>query len=60
MDPAYIERDRKSIYIFALYWIFEVITTVGYGEFTGKCSIERLFSVIVMFIGVIFCSFLMG
>ena len=31
--------EDKSIatqYIFAFYWIFEVITTVGYGDYSGK------------------------
>lgn len=25
----------SSQYIFAFYWIFEVITTVGYGDYSG-------------------------
>jgi hypothetical protein len=32
------EFENKSYgtqYIFAFYWIFEVITTVGYGDYTG-------------------------
>ena len=27
--------NTTSQYIFAFYWIFEVITTVGYGDDTG-------------------------
>ena len=49
-----------SQYIFAFYWIFEVITTVGYGDYVGKTSEEYLFSIVLQFIGLIFFSFLMG
>jgi len=55
--------DNKPIttqYIFAFYWIFEVITTVGYGDFTGKTSYEYIFSIVLEFIGLTFFSFLMG
>jgi hypothetical protein len=55
--------DNKSIwtqYIFAIYWIFEVVTTVGYGDFTGKTSEEYVFSIILEFLGLSFFSFLMG
>ena len=55
--------DGKSIatrYIFSFYWIFEVITTVGYGDFSGKTSAEYIFSIILEFLGLTFFSFLMG
>ena len=31
-----VKKNNASIYIFAFYWIFEVITTVGYGDYSGK------------------------
>lgn len=55
--------DNKPIYtqyIFAFYWIFEVITTVGYGDFYGKTSWEYVFSIVLEFVGLTFFSFLMG
>lgn len=57
------EFEKKSIptkYIFAFYWIFEVITTVGYGDFSGATSSEYVFSIILEFLGLTFFSFLMG
>jgi hypothetical protein len=30
------EKPISNIYIFAFYWIFEVITTVGYGDYSGS------------------------
>jgi hypothetical protein len=33
-------------FIFAFYWIFEVITTVGYGDYIGATQLEYLFSIL--------------
>ena len=50
----------RSKYIFALYWIIEVITTVGYGDFYGRTTSEYMFSIMVEFLGLTYFSFLMG
>jgi hypothetical protein len=47
-------------FIFAFYWIFEVITTVGYGDYTGATQGEYIFSILAEFIGLTFFSFFMG
>ena len=54
------KNSQFSVYIFAFYWIFEVITTVGYGDYTGATSQEYIFSIILEFLGLTFFSFLMG
>ena len=51
---------KHTQYIFAFYWIFEVITTVGYGDFSGATTDEYIFSIILEFMGLTFFSFLMG
>ena len=43
-----------------IYYSFTTITTVGFGDFHPKSSTERLFSAILMFIGVIVFSYIMG
>lgn len=53
-------KPYHSQYIFAFYWIFEVITTVGYGDFVGATPPEYIFSIILEFMGLTFFSFLMG
>ena len=53
-------NSEFSVYIFAFYWIFEVITTVGYGDYYGTTSEEYIFSIVLEFIGLTFFSFLMG
>ena len=54
------ENPDHSKYIFAIYWMFEVITTVGYGDYYGRTSNEYLFSLVIEFVGLSFFSFLMG
>jgi CRP-like cAMP-binding protein len=44
----------------AFYWVFEVISTVGYGDFAYSSSPEYLFAILLEFIGVIFNAILVG
>lgn len=54
------DKPLHTKYIFAFYWIFEVITTVGYGDYSGATSDEYIFSIALEFLGLTFFSFLMG
>ena len=54
------DKKYHTQYIFAFYWIFEVITTVGYGDYSGSTSEEYIFSIALEFMGLTFFSFLMG
>lgn len=42
-----------ELYIFILYWIFTIITTVGYGDFTGGTTGEYLVTIAIEFVGII-------
>lgn len=53
-------KPKHTKYIFAFYWIFEVITTVGYGDYSGQTTKEYIFSIALEFLGLTFFSFLMG
>ena len=57
---GFADKPKHTQYIFAFYWIFEVITTVGYGDYTGHTSNEYIFSIALEFLGLTFFSFLMG
>jgi hypothetical protein len=46
--------------VFGLYWILEVITTVGYGDYTGGTKVEYLISIILEIFGVMCFSLLMS
>ncbi len=41
------------LYNFLLYWIFTIITTVGYGDFTGGTTGEYLVTIAIEFAGII-------
>lgn len=41
------------MYIFVLYWVFTLLATVGYGDFTGSNTTEYLVSIGIMFSGII-------
>ena len=45
-----------EIYVFSLYWILTVISTVGYGDFSGINEREWLFSIILEFSGLLIFS----
>ena len=47
-------------YFNALWLIVITLTTVGYGDYSGKTSAEYIFSIILEFLGLTFFSFLMG
>jgi len=41
------DKDSRQLYIFAVYWILETITTVGYGDYTGGTRNEYLFTMVL-------------
>ena len=42
-----------DLYIFALYWVFTTLTTVGYGDYAGGTTAEYLVTLAYEFVG--FC-----
>jgi len=48
-----------QLYVFAYYWIFTAISTVGYGDYAGGTTLEYIFSIIIEFVGLCFFSLLM-
>ena len=59
-DYYFNNKGKASVYLFSLYYMFEVITTVGYGDYAGHTTNEFLFIMGVEFIGLIVFSFLMN
>lgn len=59
-DYRDLSEDNGKLYCLALYWTVTTITTVGYGDISGTNQIERIFSIIIMLIGVISFSFVNG
>ena len=49
--------SNVELMIFADYWVCTVVTTVGYGDYTGSTSIEYMFTFGIEFFGfVIFAA----
>ena len=57
---GYRDSDTWSKYLASIYWAVTTVTTVGYGDISGKTDLEMILCVIWMFIGVGFYSFTIG
>ena len=42
--------------IFAYYWMFELFSTVGYGDFAGGTQYEYLITIMLQFAGLLIFS----
>ena len=42
-----------ELYVFSTYWVFTVITTVGYGDYSGGTTLEYEFSMCLQFLGMV-------
>ena len=52
--------DPLNLYITGLYYTFTTISTVGYGDISGGCLVERLVCILYLFIGVSVYSVIAG
>jgi len=43
-----------------MYWAFQTLTTVGYGDVQGTTTFERIYCLLWMIFGVAFYSFTIG
>lgn len=46
------DQSTSSLYLMSFYFITTTVTTVGYGDISPANSLERIFSVVILFIGV--------
>ena len=58
MVPAL--ENEQYIWATSFYWIFEVIATAGYREFSYGTNAEYIFAILLEFIGVTFNSILVA
>ena len=54
----WVNYGWSDIYIFSLYWVFTVVTTVGYGDFSGGNEIEWMCTMVLQFLGLAFIAIL--
>ena len=51
-------NSRSQLYIFSFYWVCTVVTTVGYGDYTGGTTVEYLSTLGFEFFGLVVFSLL--
>jgi hypothetical protein len=56
----FIDFTQHQLYAAALYWSVTTITTVGYGDIGPHSSIERVYCIMVMMVGVFLYSYTIG
>jgi len=59
-DENFSKYGPEEIYVFSLYWVFTVLTTVGYGDYAGLNANEYCFSIGLEFCGLTFFALLTG
>jgi CRP-like cAMP-binding protein len=57
---SYSDLDNGELYGVAFYYAITTMSTVGYGDISGKNTLERITCMIVMIIGVVSFSFFTG
>ena len=55
-----IDEEPGTQYLAAMYWAFQTLTTVGFGDISATTNTERTISLIWMIFGVGFYSFTIG
>lgn len=65
MNDEYIlnivnNKNHWGLYATSFYYTVSTITTVGYGDISGKNTLERVIGIIIMIIGVMAFSFATG
>ena len=60
MDENVAKMDESNQYMTAFYFTITTITTVGYGDYSPGTFLEKIFGVLIMFIGVMAFSFASG
>jgi len=55
-NPRINTYGKEQKYILTIYWIFSLVTTVGYGDFVSTTKGEYCITVFYQFIGVLIFS----
>ncbi|OMJ89843.1 hypothetical protein SteCoe_7925 [Stentor coeruleus] len=54
------EKDMAVVYLYAIYYVFTTLTTIGYGDIVPITIPEKIFAVMLMGFGIGFYSLLIG
>ena len=59
-DAQFKTYEPYQVYIFTNYWVFTVLTTVGYGDYAGTNTDEFIYSICLQIVGLSFFALLTG
>lgn len=57
---GYRDSSNFDCYIASFYWVTSTVVTVGYGDIVPVNTLERIVTIVFMFVGVVFYSFTIG
>jgi hypothetical protein len=60
ISPQYLVGNLTTDYIMGLYWTITTLTTVGYGEITPAGDFARIYTMLVMMVGVVIYGLVIG
>ncbi|HMB01277.1 MAG TPA: ion transporter [Spirochaetota bacterium] len=52
--------DKSAVYTHSIYWCITTLTTVGYGDITPQNNLERIYTMMVMILGVGIYGYVIG
>lgn len=55
-----VNDDPGEQYLVAFYWVTQTVVTTGYGDIPCKTTYEKMFAIMLMFIGVLIYSYCLG
>ena len=57
---SFSEKSITVRYIASLYWSFSTLTTVGYGDISGRTPQEQIYSMLMMLLGVSWYAYIVS
>lgn len=60
VQKDFMNNDVIDKWFMAMYWAFQTLTTVGYGDFGAYNNAEIWLTLVWMFVGVAFYTFVVG
>lgn len=52
----FADYSNYRLYVFSVYWVCTVVTTVGYGDYAGGTTLEYTYTLLLMFFGMVVFS----
>lgn len=53
LTEDFADYSNYRLYIFSVYWTSTIVTTVGYGDYSGSNSVEYMFTIMLEFLGMV-------